>query len=299
MKTGNFTMSDMETFFKRANQLLDRLDLQLAAKTSTGIDFEPGDARCWRYSVDTHRLVPVNRMSTIDLDDLKCIDRQKDLLITNTRQFIHGLPANNALLWGPRGTGKSSLIKALLNRYHAEGLRLIELQRDDLDKLSAICDRLYDQPGRYIIFCDDLSFEANEPGYKAIKVVLDGSVNPLPDNTLIYATSNRRHLVPENMQENLQSGMVDGELHLHEGIEEKLSLSERFGLWVAFHPFNQDQYLELVEYWLGKLMGKGLKLDEPARHAALKWALQHGSRSGRSALLFSRDWAGRTGLAGL
>lgn len=292
-------MSDMETFFKRATQLLERLDQQLANKTSTDIVFDSGDAYCWRYSADTNRLVAVNRMSAIDLDDLKCIERQKDLLITNTLQFIHGLPANNALLWGPRGTGKSSLIKALLNRYHAEGLKLIELQRDDLDKLSTICDDLYDQPGRYIIFCDDLSFEANEPGYKAIKVVLDGSVNPLPDNTLIYATSNRRHLIPENMQENLQSGLVDGELHLHEGIEEKLSLSERFGLWVAFHPFNQDQYLELVEYWLGKLMGKALKLDEAARQAALKWALQHGSRSGRSALLFSRDWAGRAGLAGL
>jgi uncharacterized protein len=292
-------MSDMENFFKHANQLLDRLDQQLANKTSTRIDFDSGDAHCWRYSADTNRLVPVSRMSAIDLDDLKCIDRQKDLLITNTRQFIHGLPANNALLWGPRGTGKSSLIKALLNRYHTEGLRLIELQRDDLDKLSTICDGLYDLPGRYIIFCDDLSFEANEPGYKAIKVVLDGSVNPLPDNTLIYATSNRRHLIPENMQENLQSGLIDGELHLHEGIEEKLSLSERFGLWVAFHPFNQDQYLELVEYWLGKLMSQPLKLDEAARQAALKWALQHGSRSGRSALLFSRDWAGRTGLAGL
>lgn len=291
-------MSDMETFFKRANQLLDRLESHTSAN-KLAIDIDPSDTCCWCYSAEYNRLVPVKRLSPISLDDLKCIDKQKQLLVTNTLQFINGLPANNALLWGPKGTGKSSLIKALLNRYHPDGLSLIEIQRDDMGKLSAICDTLYDKKGRYLLFCDDLSFEANDPGYKAIKVLLDGSVNPLPENTLVYATSNRRHLMPEHMQDNLQSGILDGELHMSEAIEEKLSLSERFGLWVSFHPFNQEQYLELVEYWLGKLLNKKMKLDDNTSKAALKWALQHGSRSGRSALLFSRDLAGRTGLAGL
>jgi uncharacterized protein len=290
-------MSEMDSFFKRANQLLDRLEVQLGTARSPGLMLDPVQDYCWCYSADSRRLEPVRRLNNIRLDDLKCIDKQKQLLMTNTLQFINGLPANNVLLWGPRGTGKSSLIKALLNHYHTEGLRMIEVQRDDLGKLSTICDALYEQKGRYIIFCDDLSFEATDPGYKAIKVILDGSVNPLPENTLIYATSNRRHLVPEHMHENLESGLIDDELHLSEGIEEKLSLSERFGLWVAFHPFNQDQYLELVQYWLGKLLGEQFSLDETARKAALMWALQHGSRSGRSALLFSRDWAGKTGLA--
>ena len=288
----------METFFKRANLLLDRLESQTSEQIPA-IDLDPIAARCWHYKADTNQLEPVKRMSAISLDDLKCIDKQKELLVANTLQFINGLPANNALLWGPKGTGKSSLVKALLNHYHKDGLRLIEIQRDDLCKLSAICDRLYEKKGRYLLFCDDLSFEANDPGYKAIKVILDGSVNPLPENTLVYATSNRRHLIPENMQDNLDSGIIDGDLHMSEGVEEKLSLSERFGLWVSFHPFNQDQYLEIVAYWLGKLMDKKQVLDETSRKAALKWALQHGSRSGRSALLFSRDWAGRTGLASL
>jgi predicted AAA+ superfamily ATPase len=290
-------MSEADSFFKRANQLLDRLEIQLGSARSPLLQLDPDADYCWCYSADSRRLEPVRRMNNIRLDDLQCIDKQKQLLVTNTLQFIHGLPANNVLLWGPRGTGKSSLIKAMLNQYHVEGLRMIEVQRDDLGKLSMICDALYEQKGRYIIFCDDLSFEATDPGYKAIKVILDGSVNPLPENTLIYATSNRRHLVPEHMHENLESGLVDDELHLSEGIEEKLSLSERFGLWVAFHPFNQDQYLELVQFWLGKLLGSEYRIDEAARKAALMWALQHGSRSGRCALLFSRDWAGKTGLA--
>ncbi len=290
-------MSEMETFFKRANLLLDRLESRLDDHNNNGLDIDPNQYRCWRYSSDSKHLEPVKHASGIELEDLKCIDRQKQLLIDNTRQFIHGFPANHALLWGPKGTGKSSLVKALLNRYHPEGLRLIEIQRDDLGRLPAICDSLYDRKNRYLLFCDDLSFETNDPGYKAIKVILDGSINPLPENTLVYATSNRRHLMPEHMQDNLNSGLVGEELHLSEGVEEKLSLSERFGLWVSFHPFNQDQYLELVQYWLNRLMQKDVILDDSVRLASLKWALQHGSRSGRSALLFCRDWAGRAGLA--
>jgi len=288
-------MSDMETFFKRAEQLLVRLDSLLSDKSSA-ISFDPESAWCWRYAAENNRLDPISHITPIQLDDLKCIDKQKQTLVTNTRQFINGLPANNALLWGPRGTGKSSLIKAILNRYQPEGLRLIEIQGESLHKLSEICDLLYERSGRFIIFCDDLSFEANDPSYKAIKVMLDGSVSQTPDNVLVYATSNRRHLIPENMSENIQSGMIEGELHLNEAIEEKLALSERFGLWIAFHPFNQDQYLEIVYFWLANLLQNTEYDHKDARAAALRWALQHGSRSGRSALLFARDWAGKTGL---
>ena len=211
------------------------------------------------------------------------------------RQFVNGLPANHALLWGPRGTGKSSLIKAIFNNYRDQGLKLIEIDRDHLQVLPLICDVLYDSPGRYLIFCDDLSFEAGDPGYKAVKVVMDGSISQTPENVLIQATSNRRHLMPEYMSENRESRLVDGELHLNEGIEEKLALSERFGLWLAFHPFNQQQYLQIVDYWLDKL---GVRITDtvPVHKAALQWALEHGSRSGRSANLFARDRAGRAGL---
>ena len=218
------------------------------------------------------------------------------MLITNTLQFISGLPANNALLWGPRGTGKSSLIKALLNKYLDDGLKLVEVKRDDMTKLPEICDLIYERDGRYILFCDDLSFEEGDPSFKAIKVILDGSVKQTPDNVLLYATSNRRHLIPEHMDENLEAEFINGELHLGESSEEKLSLSERFGLWISFMPFNQEQYLEIVEYWLSKYLDskEGKSID--AKKAALQWALQHGSRSGRSAMLFSRDWSGKMGL---
>lgn len=288
-------MSEMELFFQRALQLLDRLDRSLPEH---GIlpAFDSESSICWRYSAAHNRLETVRHIAHIRLDDLMCIDRQKETLMTNTRQFLHGLPANNALLWGPRGTGKSSLIKALLNEYNQQGLKLIEIQAEDLHKLTHICDLLYEKPGRFIIFCDDLSFEANDPSYKAIKVILDGSASQAPDNVLIYATSNRRHLLPENMSENIQSEIVEGELHLHEGIEEKLALSERFGLWVAFHPFNQQQYLQIVDYWLAKQPDYNDYDKKIVRAAALRWALLHGSRSGRSALLFSKDWAGKSAL---
>jgi hypothetical protein len=290
-------MSDMDSFFSRANEILDRL--QKLLPDNTGLSMHGDDAKCWYFSHDKNSLLPVYHLSKITLIDLKCIDRQKDTLSTNTRQFVSGLPANNALLWGPRGTGKSSLIKALLNEYHRDGLRLIEIRRNDMDKLPEICDLLYEKKGRYILFCDDLSFEENDPGYKAIKVILDGSVKQTPDNVLVYATSNRRHLVPEHMADNLDAGIVDGELHYGDAIEEKLSLSERFGLWIAFHPFNQEDYLRIVNHWMGKFLDTDMTGNQEVHRAALQWALQHGSRSGRSAMLFCRDWAGKKGLKNL
>ena len=287
-------MSDVDTFFQKANRLLAKLEAIFA--TTTEISFDTDEAYCWQFSPQSRKLSAVHNPVSTTLDDLQCIDTQKNALVTNTRQFLQGLPANNALLWGPRGTGKSSLIKALLNQYHNDGLRLIEIQRGDMVQLPDICDQLYGKHGRFILFCDDLSFEENDPSYKAIKVVLDGSIKSTPDNVLVYATSNRRHLVPEKMSENLESGIVDGDLHYGDTVEEKLSLSERFGLQISFHPFNQEQYLKIVHYWLSKLMPDAKFNTTECDKAALQWALQHGSRSGRSALLFSRDWAGKSGL---
>lgn len=285
-------MTEAENFFKRANQLLDRLERILPTDGRLA-PVNGEDTPCWRYSAAG--LDPVRHISDIRLDDLQCIERQKSAMDQNVRQFVNGLPANHALLWGPRGTGKSSLIKAIFNAYRDQRLKLIEVDRDHLHALPYLCDALYDSPGRYLIFCDDLSFEADDAGYKAVKVIMDGSIRQTPDNVLIQATSNRRHLIPEYMSENRDSRLVDGELHLSEGIEEKLALSERFGLWLAFHPFNQTQYLQIVDYWLGKL-GIAIPDPETLHKAALQWALEHGSRSGRSAYLFARDRAGKTGL---
>ncbi len=290
-------MSESEKFFLRANAILDRLEGYLPGNNR--LDFNTKSATCWSYNETNNQLEAISRQTEITLDDLLCIDKQKRQLVENTRQFINGLTANNALLWGPRGTGKSSLIKALLNQYQDDGLRLIEIQRDDMKKLPEICDLIYDQPDKYLLFCDDLSFEEHDEGYKTIKVMLDGSIKQTPDNVLIYATSNRRHLIPEKMQENLESGFVDGELHYGDTVEEKLSLSERFGLWIAFHPFNQNQYLSLVHYWLGKYVDIDNSLTNDQRQSALQWALEHSSRSGRCAMLFARDWAGKSKLAAI
>jgi predicted AAA+ superfamily ATPase len=205
---------------------------------------------------------------------------------------------NNVLLWGPRGTGKSSLIKAILNEYAGDGLRLIEVECQHLVDLPDISELLYQHDDRFIIYCDDLSFESHDASYKALKVILDGSISDTADNILIYATSNRRHLMPEYMSENQQSQMIEGELQMSEAIEEKISLSERFGLWLSFHPFNQKQYLSIVDHWINKLDAKNDD-DELIHKAALKWALEHGSRSGRVAWQFARDWAGKKQLAQL
>ncbi|TSE30238.1 hypothetical protein Tther_01080 [Tepidimonas thermarum] len=238
-------------------------------------------------------LEPVRHVAPIRLDDLREIDDQKAKVQRNTERFVQGLPANNVLLTGARGTGKSSLIKACLNAYAAQGLRLIEVDKADLTDLPDIVDVVAPRPERFIVFCDDLSFEEGESGYKALKSILDGSVAAASPNVLIYATSNRRHLLPEYMRENLSyTHTDDGEVHPGEAVEEKISLSERFGLWVSFYPFSQDEYLSVVRQWLTHY-GLGESAIEAARPHALVWALERGSRSGRVAYQFARDWAAR------
>ena len=250
----------------------------------------------WRGSAAACRLEPVRHSRDIHLDDLLCIERQKTALQANTEQFISGYPANNALLWGPRGTGKSSLVRAIFSACRPHGLHLVEALRDDLTELHDICDELGRRAEKFIIFCDDLSFDVADPSYKTLKALLDGSVSVIPDNILIYATSNRRHLLPEYRADNLEASHIDGELHHGEAVEERLSLSERFGIWLSFHPFNQEQYLQIVFHWLehdGVTPGD----REQVTTAALQWALEKGTRSGRSAVQFARDWAGKTLLA--
>jgi predicted AAA+ superfamily ATPase len=226
------------------------------------------------------------------LTDLQGIDAQIAKVEQNTRQFVQGKPANNVLLTGARGTGKSSIVKGLLNKYSEQGLRLIEVEKHDLLDLPAITDLVAGRKERFLLFCDDLSFEAAEAGYIALKVALDGSISTASENLLIYATSNRRHLMPEYMQENLETKYVGDEIHPGETVEEKISLSERFGLWVSFYPFDQDEYLVIVTHWL-KTFGCSAKEAEAAREEALQWALLRGSRSGRVAYQFARDWAGK------
>lgn len=248
----------------------------------------------WRRRQGPGWLEGVKHPHTLRLADLLCIDRQKSTILRNTRQFVDGLPANNVLLWGSRGTGKSSLIKALLNEYAEKGLRLIEVDKHDLLDLPDIVDLIWGRPERFMLFCDDLSFEAEDPSYKALKALLDGSISAAPDNLLIYATSNRRHLLPEYFDENLEARNIGGEIHHGEAVEEKISLSDRFGLWLSFYPFRQEEFLAIVHYWLRQL---GVRdMDAPTvDRAALQWALARGSRSGRTAFQFARDWAGRAG----
>ncbi|CAK0742437.1 AAA family ATPase [Gammaproteobacteria bacterium] len=262
-------------------------------------DFATTLAFRWRKLYGRGHLHPVHRPHTLNLSDLLGIDEQKLVLERNTRQFVQGLPANNALLWGARGTGKSSLIKALLTTYGSVGLRLIEVDKYDLVDLPDIMDVLEGRRERFLLYCDDLSFSANEPGYKALKAILDGSVAALPENLIIYATSNRRHLLPEYLSENREVQVVDDEIHQSDAVEEKISLSERFGLWLSFYPFRQEQYLKIVAHCLNHLGTNESNRSndaEEVREAALRWALAHGSRSGRSAWQFARDWVGRQGI---
>jgi predicted AAA+ superfamily ATPase len=283
-------------FLARAEKLMERIEAALPHPLlqpdwSRSIAF-----RYRRRSSGQGVIAPVGHIGAMSLNDLKEIDIQKEKIQRNTEQFVHGLPANNVLLTGSRGTGKSSLIRACLHAYAAQGLRLIEVDKAELVDLPDIVELVAQRPEKFIIFCDDLSFDEGEPGYKALKSVLDGSVAAATPNVLIYATSNRRHLLPEYMAENLTyTHTADGEVHPGEVVEEKISLSERFGLWVSFYPFSQDEYLQIVAQWLSAL-GVDQTHIERARADALVWALERGSRSGRVALQFARDYAGRHGV---
>jgi uncharacterized protein len=285
-------MSEFERLIKRGEALLERVET-LFPPASQAVDWKGSIAFRWRKTSRRGFIQPVAQLHRIRLSDLFGVDRQKSLIEQNTRQFVEGRTANNALLTGARGTGKSSLVKAVLDKFHDQGLRLIEVEKHDLIDLPDIVDQVSGRPERFILFCDDLSFEPSEAaGYKALKVVIDGSIAATSDNLLIYATSNRRHLMPEYMQENLETKHLGEEIHPSETVEEKISLSERFGLWISFYPFDQDEYLEIVSHWLRELgCSEGGKPE--ARQEALQWALLRGSRSGRVAWQFARDYAGR------
>ncbi|MES2957095.1 MAG: ATP-binding protein [Pseudomonadota bacterium] len=293
---------DFQRLLRQADALLSRLDALLP-----GPGARPVHAPDWAASTAFRYrrrgasllgggwLEPVRHVATIRLADLQEVEPQKEKLLRNTAQFVAGRPANNVLLTGARGTGKSSLVKACLNEFAPQGLRLIEVDKADLVDLHDIVDLVAERPERFLVFCDDLSFDEGEPGYKALKSILDGSVAQASDNVLVVATSNRRHLLPEYMQENLSYRHTeDGEVHPGEGIEEKISLSERFGLWISFYPFSQDEYLAIVAQWL-RSFGVDADAIAAARPDALVWALERGSRSGRVAWQFARDYAGRHG----
>jgi predicted AAA+ superfamily ATPase len=288
-------MTQLEQFLIRAEALLTRLEAVLPQANAMP-DWNAASAFRWRKRGGDSRgwLQPVAHASAIALSDLHNIQAQKEQIEQNTRQFVEGKPANNVLLTGARGTGKSSLIKACLNQYAVHGLRLIEVDKNDLVDLPDIVDLVAQRSERFIIFCDDLSFEEGEGGYKALKVALDGSIAAQSENVLIYATSNRRHLMPERMSDNATyTHTDDGDLHPGETVEEKISLSERFGLWVSFYPFRQDDYLNIVAHWL-KHFGCDAQQIADAQAESLRWALQRGSRSGRVAWQFAKDYAGKT-----
>jgi len=280
-------------FLARAVQFMERVESALRQDIEQP-DWSSSIAFLYRKRVSGQGyLVPVRQVGAMRLDDLKEIEVQKEKIARNTAQFVSGRTANNVLLTGARGTGKSSLVRACLNTYCDQGLRLIEVDKEDLVDLPDIVDIVALRPEKFLIFCDDLSFDQGEPGYKALKSVLDGSVSATSANVLIYATSNRRHLLPEFMAENLTYTHTEsGEVHPGEGVEEKISLSERFGLWVSFYPFTQDEYLQIVAQWLDAL-GVPPLLAAQSRPEALIWALERGSRSGRVAWQFAKDFAGR------
>ena len=287
-----------EHLLERADQLISRIESVLPMPLSAP-DWSAAIAWRYRKRASGHGVLErVRYVAAMSLNDLKEIDPQKQKIERNTLQFVQGKPSNNVLLTGARGTGKSSLIKACLNAYASQGLRLIEVDKADLTDLPDIIEVVADRPEKYIVYCDDLSFEDGEPGYKALKSILDGSIAAATPNVLIYATSNRRHLLPEYMKENLSyTHTDDGEVHPGEGVEEKISLSERFGLWVSFYPFSQDEYLSIVAQWLSAL-GASAAMIDAARPEALIWALERGSRSGRVAYQFARDYMGQhAGLA--
>lgn len=288
-------MSEAERLMARVESLMTRLEAVLGPPVQ---ELDWAQARAFRWQRGEGRrgaLRALPYVSAVRLEDLRCVDRQKQALDRNTRQFLAGFPANHALLWGPRGTGKSSLVKALIHEYAGLGLCFVEVEPEALVDLFSIFETLHGRPERFIVYCDDLSFEPHEASCRALKTALDGSLGCAPENVLVYATSNRRHLVPERMEDNLAGHREDGELHPSEAVEERISLSERFGLWLAFHPLRQEEYLEIVSHWIGRL---GVSEGDPSamRGEALRWALAHGSRSGRSAFQFARDRVGQERL---
>lgn len=293
------TRDSADPTLQRLAAVLERIESLLPAPSPT--DFASSTAFRWRkrryLGFEHGELQAVARPALIAFDDLKHVDQQKDAIAGNTERFVRELPANNVLLTGARGTGKSSLIRACLHAFSAQGLRLIEVDKRDLIDVADIVDQVAPRRERFIVFCDDLSFDANEAGYKELKAALDGSIAGAADNVLIYASSNRRHLMPELMRDNLGTRYdEDGEIHPTEAVEERVSLSERFGLWLSFYPFRQDDYLDIVAHWLARF-GLQPREVEQARNEALQFASQRGSRSGRVALQFARHWAGSRQLA--
>lgn len=275
-------MSDIDKLFNRLNELLDKIEPLLPASRSCD-----SDTSFCAYRWSDNHLAGIENFDQVNLSELLHIEHQKDLLTKNTAQFLDGKPANNALLWGARGTGKSSLIKSQLTEFAKRGLNVVEVPKPATSQLFDIIRQLSFDNRKFIIYLDDLSFESNDGSYKALKACLEGSLQAQPGNVLIYATSNRRHLMPETMKDNLDSTMVDGQLHPSDSIEEKVSLSDRFGLWLSFHPFTQDQYLAVVEQ---TLRARNLSTDEDARIEALRFATARGSRSGRIAFQFAAYW---------
>lgn len=279
-------MTDFATLLPRIERLLDRLE----GTSPAPIDWKKTHAARWL--ADARSLRPISHPHRIEAKHLLAIDEQKQKIDANTRQFVEGRTANNVLLTGARGTGKSSLVKAMLAKYASKGLRLIEVDKAGLAHLPELFDKLPEGPQRFILFCDDLSFSADEPGYPALKAALDGSLSAPSENVLIYATSNRRHLMPEYMAENEAAQHLGGEVHPGEATEEKISLSERFGLWVSFYPMDQDAYLAIAAHWAAALGATDVQSASFTR-AALQWSLVRGARSGRVAHQFARDWAGQ------
>ncbi|WP_353230591.1 ATP-binding protein [Pseudomonas qingdaonensis] len=286
--------SRLNAFLERAESVLARLEPLLPALRPS-IDWTQCLAARWQREGRSGFLLPLEVSLDMRLTDLIGVDRQREQLGRNTRQFIDGMPANHALLWGSRGTGKSSLVRALLAEYAPQGLRLIEIERDHLADLPRVVEQLHKLPQRFVLFCDDLSFEAGEGDYRVLKSVLDGSLEQAPDNVLLYATSNRRHLVPEKQSDNENWKMVDGELHPSEAVEDKIALSDRFGLWLSFYPFTQEHFLDVVEHWITQLaLASGLvwARDEELDKTAIRWATGRGNRNGRCAYQFARYWVG-------
>ena len=290
----------LDSFLLRATATLDRLE-PLLPRSSQPVDWTQTLAARWIGNAQGGSLRPIQVRSTLQLNDLLGVERQRDQLLGNTRQFLLGLPCNHALMWGARGTGKSSLVRAILSEHAEQGLRLIEVERNDLEHLPLIVGALADLPQKFIVFCDDLSFESGEGDYRILKSILDGSLEQVPDNVVLYATSNRRHLLPEYQSDNQNwQRSENGELHPSEAVEDKIALSDRFGLWLSFYAFSQDHYLDVVSHWVSHYAAP-LKLswrrdDEFEKHA-IRWAQARGNRNGRCAEQFARHWVGVQALA--